>query len=536
MGVGHGRHGHDRRRGTLGQPEFVVAGLITVGGGIGTKAASYGIDYLYQQVCQPPPPVVCPGTAPSTSLKDYVSGSANAARMFPAQNTPPTITGMGSKAPPVGGPGCGDAPAPAPASVMAAQQSSTPFVYDYQAGRVAVRVGASGGGSFAPFSGVTDAAGYFFLPEIPAGQPFTAIAFDTLTGETRTTQGVGPPLGDAVTLFFDFFHPDNSTPALAFGAVVTGTVAGPAQVSRYAVDVARATPCCSACGRTTPRRSSPLPWSMTKTAISSAARAQARVSRWNAARLAVPGKYTIVVSDRSGDNAGGYHLYLDRLNHPVYAMPLALGEIVSGTTTLPRALDIYTLTAAAGEPVLLRLQDTDPSSFYPNVRIYSLNKIGVYDDCSPSLGGPALREIDCTLGNSDDGSYAIFIDDDSSTLSNTGSYSLYVQRLAVPRHTTPLAFGKVVTATIPMAVGLQAYTFTGAPSDQVTLTVASVTGASIFSGRIYLPDGTPLCGHNGVITLTLPCTLDGTGTATYTIFAGYTKAHDTGTFTVKLEK
>ena len=110
-------------------------------------------------------------------------------------------TGMGS-APPPGGNGCGGASGGSGGSAQRGLSTSL-------AGRIAVRIYIDG--SPTPFSGITDAGGYFFVPLIPADEPFTAIAFDRDSGETRTYRGVGPRTGDSILFFFDFNAPDNSS-------------------------------------------------------------------------------------------------------------------------------------------------------------------------------------------------------------------------------------------------------------------------------------------------------------------------------------
>jgi hypothetical protein len=110
-------------------------------------------------------------------------------------------TGMGS-APPPGGNGCGGASGRS--GGLAQRGLSTSL-----AGRIAVKIYVNG--SPTPFSGLTDAGGYFFVPLIPADEPFTAIAFDRDSGETRTYRGVGPRTDDSILFFFDFNAPDNST-------------------------------------------------------------------------------------------------------------------------------------------------------------------------------------------------------------------------------------------------------------------------------------------------------------------------------------
>jgi Bacterial Ig domain len=119
----------------------------------------------------------------------------------PKPKCPPTsgggggLTGMGS-APPPGGNGCG---------------RNNPRD---NSGRIATREAADLTGRFVikifvnntptPFSGRTDASGYFFVPFIPQGQPFKAVSIDTKTAQRRVFEGVGPATGEAISMFFNF--------------------------------------------------------------------------------------------------------------------------------------------------------------------------------------------------------------------------------------------------------------------------------------------------------------------------------------------
>jgi hypothetical protein len=105
---------------------------------------------------------------------------------------------MGS-APPPGGNGCGNAnpPSPTPSNVLLKQLAPINL-----AGRIVVKVFVNN--SSTPFSGRTDASGYFFIPLIPQGQPFKAVAIDTVTGKRRTFDGTGPATGRWVYMFFNF--------------------------------------------------------------------------------------------------------------------------------------------------------------------------------------------------------------------------------------------------------------------------------------------------------------------------------------------
>jgi|GEM_PF-2766226 len=116
----------------------------------------------------------------------------------PAQNGSSGPTGMGS-ALPSGGNGCGNTSGSAIALVQVSASSQVA-----QSTQVAVKIYVNGKAT--PFTGMTDPGGYFFIPLIPQNEPFTAIAFDRTTGETRSFRGVGPQIGKSVFMFFDFFN------------------------------------------------------------------------------------------------------------------------------------------------------------------------------------------------------------------------------------------------------------------------------------------------------------------------------------------
>ena len=124
-------------------------------------------------------------------------------------NSPGRTTGMGS-APPPGGTGAGDI---LPSNALS----------NYEAGQHSVKVFV--GNSSVPFSGLSDATGYFYVPLIPQDQPFKAVATDTLTGETRIFEGIGPKIGESVYMFFDFSSDNQeSVPKLALDSNTTATV------------------------------------------------------------------------------------------------------------------------------------------------------------------------------------------------------------------------------------------------------------------------------------------------------------------------
>ncbi len=112
----------------------------------------------------------------------------------------PAITGMGSIPP--GGPAYGNIP-PADGPSFNSRGSLSPQALE--PGRIVVKIFSPG--IPGAFTGVTDRGGFLFIPTMPAGQPFTAVAIDTVTREQRSFEGVGPASDESIALFFDFITP-----------------------------------------------------------------------------------------------------------------------------------------------------------------------------------------------------------------------------------------------------------------------------------------------------------------------------------------
>jgi hypothetical protein len=156
--------------------------------------------------CFGEPPATCP---PAQSNSD--TGTTGCDTPPPPPTCPPGqsnsgtgMTGMGA-APPPGGNGCGNTSPPGPGTIMSGLRTQAAF-FDQTPGRYVIKVFTRGFRT--PFSGLTDAGGYFFVPLIPQGETFTAVAVDTVTGKRRTFEGVGPAVGKSVLMFFDFLSDD----------------------------------------------------------------------------------------------------------------------------------------------------------------------------------------------------------------------------------------------------------------------------------------------------------------------------------------
>lgn len=149
----------------------------------------------------------------TNSLIDSLSSCSLENTPFPtggASSSTSSITGMGS-APPPGGSGGGSVISGSSAEALSTQQDGAGQLLT---DRYQIKIFSNGRPQ--PFTGSTDAGGYFFVPFIPEGQPFTAVAIDTETREQRTFEGTGPATGDAVPIFFNFLVAGENTAQLTY--------------------------------------------------------------------------------------------------------------------------------------------------------------------------------------------------------------------------------------------------------------------------------------------------------------------------------
>ena len=180
---------------TGANPLILGAGVVLVGLAAGAAIGS-GIacwDYA-------PPPPGC-GPAPSGS------GAGT--------------TGMGA-APPSGGSGCGNAAGGGGGGLQVAAADGA------QGSRYVVKIFSPDGKTrLTPFTGATDPGGYFYIPIIPAGEPFKAVATDRWTGAAATFNGTGPALGEMTMMFFDFADVQQNLYNIAIGDTISNGVPAP---------------------------------------------------------------------------------------------------------------------------------------------------------------------------------------------------------------------------------------------------------------------------------------------------------------------
>lgn len=511
----------------VGTAILLVSGFL-FGMGFSFSAASILASALVLLICRPdPPPKMCPGTGPATSLEDVIGGS-NLAGIRPAQTGGGQITtGMGS-APITGGEACGNAPTLPDFGSSQPLGGDTPSsIYAGQAGRIVVRILT--GVTPLAFSGVTDAAGYFYIPLLPAGEPFTAIAHDRQTGRVETIQGIGPRVGESINLFFDFLSPGDEVIPIETGKVVSGTIEPAGDVDVYSfsgaandwvvirlLDVAD--------GALEPMFTLSGP---DNTQICTRAAGSLPLIWWTC-RLRVSGLQTLVIADKAATNTGDYRFSVERPGAIPNATALAFNQVVSGTLPLSPGMTAFRVPSGAED--FLHIRVLNQGSGQPRT------DLGVYRQSGDSgclgSGGGFLLLRDCPASES----ALLLVGDEEG---GSSPFRIFAQSTKNPVGAEVLNFAETITRTIAVAPGAGTYTFTGTGGDKVAITMQEVDGTiAVPQLTLYRPDGFDLCDRTGLLNasqVVLTCTLPDGGDGRYTVIAGDGRGTGAGRYTMRLE-
>ena len=210
------------------------------------------------------------------------------------------------------------------------------------------------------------------------------------------------------------------------------------------------------------------------------------------------GVHTIVVE---GSNAStGYSLSIQRMNNPVGCSAISFGGGPSTGSIADAEMDCYTFSAAAGDQVRIRRDETSGS-------------LDVTADLFSADGQPVPDCFDAsqrTCAIDSTGSYTILVRDDPFLGLETGTYALAIQRLNSPVGCTPLSFGAApFVGSITTAQEIDCYTFSGAPGGQIQIAAPVTAGTNARTWDVFDPSGQLVCS---LTPDNPPCPLADTGT------------------------
>ncbi len=264
------------------------------------------------------------------------------------------------------------------------------------------------------------------------------------------------------------------------------------------------------------------------TAICSANQPYALGTEISRCVLPQSGTFTVMATDTAAVQTGSYNLYVQQLTAPVGATPLAWGEPTSTTLPLPAALDSYTIPAAASDLFLFRVAVT-AGTLRPVISVFDPDGVSICTASQPYALGAEIAQ--CLIPR--DGTFLVVVGDTSAT--QTGSYSLYVQRLTAPVHTRVIGDSETLAGAIRAPAAATAFRWSAGAHDQLRITMAITGGGLRPNVRVFDPAGTQVCAASNPYSTSVDiatCLLPRSGT--YTVLVGDASVTGTGTYRVGL--
>ena len=236
--------------------------------------------------------------------------------------------------------------------------------------------------------------------------------------------------------------------------------------------------------------------------------------------------FTVLVSDGSATNTGGYNLYLQRLNNPGNPIAFSFGQVTSDAISLLAEMDSYTFNGTQNDQIRIRMVDTDPTFYDPEFRVYRPDGSFL---CSASQG--LIADEICVLDV--DGKHLILTADGSGD--ETGNYGLTIRRTNNLSNPTSINFGEALTETVSPSVELDAYTFDGTSGDKIRIRMTDID-PTLYDPQfwLYRPDGTLLCSFGQGQIADEICILDTNGT--HSLLAGDVNGDETGNYGLAIQR
>jgi RHS repeat-associated protein len=207
---------------------------------------------------------------------------------------------------------------------------------------------------------------------------------------------------------------------------------------------------------------------------------------------------------------------------------LQFGQTVSGSISIRGKVDNYTFSGVVGDVVYLKLQKTAAYSyFYPTLQWCAPNGTVFYSR-SDSSGFDVYEALPVS------GQYTLMVYDENGY--DTGSYSLFVQRMNSPQNTTGVEFGKLTSGSIGVQGKTDSYVFSGVVGDVVYLKLQKTAAYSYFYPTLQwcAPNGTVFYSRSDSSGFDVYEALPVSGQ--YTLMVYDENGYDTGSYSLFVQR
>jgi len=251
------------------------------------------------------------------------------------------------------------------------------------------------------------------------------------------------------------------------------------------------------------------------------------------------GTFMVIASDFTGSYAGSgpYRLTLAETGVPVFVSPgdeggpMTNGIMHTGTIDIGD-LDLWTVTATAGQSVVVRMGETNPLIFAPQLRIYDPS--GIQLDLETSTVG---AEVSFRATNS--GTFLLIAGDFSGSYAGAGPYRLTLAKtgdsaaLSLGDEGGPMDGSGSYDGTIPFG-DLDVFYFTACAGDGLVLKMEELVGGSTLSPSLRLYGGNGTMIDSKISTASVQISTLAPMSGTYLVVAGDGAGSYSGTGTYRL--
>jgi YD repeat-containing protein len=186
--------------------------------------------------------------------------------------------------------------------------------------------------------------------------------------------------------------------------------------------------------------------------------------------LSATGVYTVILGSATPRTAGGFAFTWQLMNNPAGTAPLPCGASLAGSLAGANQFRYYTTAADAGD--MLRLRFTPIDSFAPQVELFDPNGVRI------AANSDVLQKA--SVG----GNYLVLVSP-STTVAETGSYTLAFQRPNRPCSATPLTCGQTTLKQVLSPGQLDAFSFNGTGGDLFTIRLIGRSGSYSPFAELY---------------------------------------------------
>jgi len=221
----------------------------------------------------------------------------------------------------------------------------------------------------------------------------------------------------------------------------------------------------------------------------------------------------IFVNSSLDNETGPYSVFAQRINNPIGATPINIGQYVPGNLSVRGEEDTYTFEAQQGDTIFVSASGFGDPSIAPDVELFNPDGI-LLTEGSENADQDSVEEGGQSFGfrNLGGGTYTLLVGENLSVA--TGGYGLMLQRIPDPIGAIPVNPNEVISGSIDLFGELDTYTFEAQAGDLFVLDASNSGAFFELEADLYDPNGNFVESEGNVSALGFQSLLETSGTYT----------------------